>query len=159
MQTTQNVSLVFTNDQNVPVVDQLTEELRAKDSAATSQSVSQCSKPPHQVQSFQGDSCYQYSLKTHPLIGLVVKASTLRAEDLGFHSCLRCGNFCGSSHTSDLKIALQWLPCQVPGVMGSVLGLAGLVSVYCDWVRFDLQLLSQCGSTYNSLSRSVPEIH
>ena len=25
--------------------------------------------------------------------------------------------------------------------------------------KFDLQLLSQCGSTYNCLSRSVPEIH
>ena len=37
-------------------------------------------------------------------------------------------------HTSDLKLALQWLPCQAPGVLGSVLGLAGPVSVYCDWV-------------------------
>ena len=27
------------------------------------------------------------------------------------------------------KLALQWLPCQVPGVIGSVLGLVGLVSV------------------------------
>ena len=25
--------------------------------------------------------------------------------------------------------------------------------------KFDLQLLSQCGRTYNCLSRSVPEIH
>ena len=25
--------------------------------------------------------------------------------------------------------------------------------------KFDLQLLSQCGSMYNCLSRSVPEIH
>ena len=33
------------------------------------------------------------------------------------------------------KWALQWLPCQAPGVIGSVLGLVGLVSVYCDWVR------------------------
>ena len=31
--------------------------------------------------------------------------------------------------------ALQWLPCQAPGVIGSVLGLVGTVSVYCDWVR------------------------
>ena len=34
------------------------------------------------------------------------------------------------------KLALQWLPCQAPGVIGSVLGLVGPVSVYCDWVRW-----------------------
>ena len=33
------------------------------------------------------------------------------------------------------KLALQWLPCQAPGVKGSVLGLVGPVSVYCDWMR------------------------
>ena len=33
------------------------------------------------------------------------------------------------------KLALQWLPCQAPVVMGSALGLVGPVSVYCDWVR------------------------
>ena len=33
-------------------------------------------------------------------------------------------------------MALQWLPCQTPGVIGSVLGLVGPVSVYCDWVRW-----------------------
>ena len=27
-----------------------------------------------------------------------------RSKDLGFDSCSRCGNFYGSSHTSDLKI-------------------------------------------------------
>ena len=49
---------------------------------------------------------------------------------------------------SDSKLALQWLPCQAPGVKGSVLGLVDPVSVYCDWAgKFDLQLLSQCGST------------
>ena len=33
-------------------------------------------------------------------------------------------------------MALQWLPCQAPGVIGSVVGLIGPVSVYCDWVRW-----------------------
>ena len=33
------------------------------------------------------------------------------------------------------KMALQWLPCQAPGVVGSVLELVGLASVYCDWMR------------------------
>ena len=32
-------------------------------------------------------------------------------------------------------MVLQWLPCQVSGVIGSRLGLVGLVSVYCDWMR------------------------
>ena len=67
--------------------------------------------------------------------GLEVKASASRAEDPGFESRLR-RNVLGSSHTGDLKLALQWLPCQAPGVTGSMLGLAGPVSVYCDWVRW-----------------------
>ena len=32
-------------------------------------------------------------------------------------------------------LALQWLPCQALGVIGSALGHVGPVSVYCDWVR------------------------
>ena len=47
------------------------------------------------------------------LVGLVVKASTLRVVDLGFDSCLRCGNFSGSSHASDLKIGT--LVATLPG--------------------------------------------
>ena len=68
------------------------------------------------------------------LVGLVVKASASRAEDPGFESRLR-RDFFGSSHTSDFKLSLYWLPCQAPGEIGSVLGLVGPVSVYCDWVR------------------------
>ena len=48
------------------------------------------------------------------LVGLVVKASAYRPEDPGFESHLR-RDFSGSSHISDLKLALQWLPCQPPG--------------------------------------------
>ena len=40
---------------------------------------------------------------SYRLVGLVVKASALRAEDPGFESRL-CRDFLGSSHTSDLKI-------------------------------------------------------
>ena len=69
------------------------------------------------------------------LVGLVVKVSASRAEDPGFEFRLR-RDFSGSSHTSDLKkMALQWLPCQAPGVVGSVLGLVGPVSVYCVAAR------------------------
>ena len=38
------------------------------------------------------------------LVGLMVKASALRAEDPGFDSCLCHGAFSWSSHTSDLCI-------------------------------------------------------
>ena len=38
------------------------------------------------------------------LIGFVVKASTLSAEDPVFESRFGCGDFSRSSHTSDLKI-------------------------------------------------------
>ena len=45
-------------------------------------------------------------------------------------------------------------------IIGSALELAGPVSIYCGCVRkLVLQFLSQCGSTYNCLSRSVPDIH
>ena len=44
------------------------------------------------------------SLLNSRLVGLVVKASTSRAEDPGFDSRLRRGEFSGSSHTSVLKI-------------------------------------------------------
>ena len=57
-----------------------------------------------------------------------------------------CTGICtDASHTGDLKIGIP----VVPRVIGSALGLVGPVSVYSDWVRwkFDLQLLSQCGST------------
>ena len=69
------------------------------------------------------------------LVDIVVKASTSRAEDLGFDSCLHHGDFARSSHSSNLKMGTPVLPCVAPGVIGSVLGLVGLVSVYCDWVR------------------------
>ena len=66
------------------------------------------------------------------LVGLVVKASVSRAEDPGFESRLRRA-FPG---VESYKLALQWLPCQAPGMIGSVLLLVDLVSVYCDWVRW-----------------------
>ena len=51
--------------------------------------------------------------KIDRFVGLVVKASPSRAEDPAL----------------DLKIG-------TPGVIGSVLGLVGPVSVYCDWVSW-----------------------
>ena len=47
-------------------------------------------------------------------------------------------------------LVFQWLPCQAPGVVGSVLGLVCPASVYCGLEsKFDMQILSQCGSSYN----------
>ena len=63
------------------------------------------------------------------------KAFALRAEDSGFNSRLRRDFFRGRVIPGTQKLALQWLPCQAPGVLVSALGLVGLVSVYCDMVR------------------------
>ena len=68
------------------------------------------------------------------LVGLVVKAPVSRAEDPGFESRLR-RDFPGQVITVTQKLALQWLLCQAPGVIMSLLGLVGPFSVYCDWVR------------------------
>ena len=48
------------------------------------------------------------------LVGLVVKASSSRAEDPGFQSRLRRGDFSGSSHTSDFEIGTP--VATLPGV-------------------------------------------
>ena len=75
----------------------------------------------------------------HPadrLVGLMVKASASRAEGPGFESLLRRDFFGVESYQRLKNWALQWLPCQAPGVIGSALGLVGPVSVYCDWVRW-----------------------
>ena len=69
------------------------------------------------------------------LVGLVVKASASRAEDPGFESRLRRDFFRGRVIPVTQKLALQWVHCQAPGVIGSALGLVVPVSVYCDWVR------------------------
>ena len=48
---------------------------------------------------------------------------------------LATGFFPGRVIPVTSKLVLQWLPCQAPGDIGSVLGLVGPVSVYCEWVR------------------------
>ena len=65
----------------------------------------------------------------------MVEASASRAEDPGFESRLR-RDYSGVVIPVTLKWALQWLPCQAPGIKGLVIGLVGPVSVYCDWVRW-----------------------
>ena len=48
------------------------------------------------------------------------------------------GIFFGSSHTSDLKIGNPVAILQTPGVTESVLGPVGPVTVYCDWMRYNV---------------------
>ena len=52
---------------------------------------------------FFRQSCITGSLSCYHLTGLV-KATAFGADDPGFNSCLRHGDFSGSSHASDLKI-------------------------------------------------------
>ena len=89
------------------------------------------------------------------LVGLVVKGSSPKATYLVSILAFSVGIFPFRVIPVTYKLALQWLPCQEPGIIGSVFGLVGPVSVYCDCV------LSQCGSAdvCTCLSRSVPEMH
>ena len=48
---------------------------------------------------------------------------------IGFHSPA------DPSHTGDLETGTLAATLPELGVLGSVLGLVGPVSVYCDWVR------------------------
>ena len=50
------------------------------------------------------------------LVGLVVKVSALRAEGPRFDPRLRRGSISGLSHTSAIKLALQWIPTRRLGV-------------------------------------------
>ena len=81
------------------------------------------------------------------LVGLVVKVSASRAEEPGFESRLQ-RDFSWSSHTSDFTIGTS--VATLPGVwrcrVSAGTGRPG-VSILCLGRKFDLQLLSQCGST------------
>ena len=63
------------------------------------------------------------------LVGLVVTASASRAADPGLNPALSVGILPGRDIPVTSKLALQWLPCQAPGDIGSVLGLVGSVRI------------------------------
>ena len=73
------------------------------------------------------------SVDGHRLFGLVVKAFASRAEGQGFESRLRRDFFPGRIILVTSKLALQWLPCQAPGVVGSALGLGEVESLICSF--------------------------
>ena len=97
----------------------------------------------------------------HRLVGLVVKASASRAEGPGFESRLRW-DFFGVKSYQWLK---NWHSSGYPARRLALWGQRWDWSARCQYTvtgwdgKFDLQLLSQCGSTSNCLCRSVPEIH
>ena len=70
------------------------------------------------------------------LVGLVVTGVHLESARSGVRIPFATGFFPDGVIPVTQKLALQRLPCQTPGVIGSALGLAGQVSVYCDWVRW-----------------------
>ena len=74
-------------------------------------------------------------LPSYHLIGLVVKVFTSRAEDPRFDSCLHCGGFLQVRSCQRLKIDTPVATLPGSWRCRSALGQAGLVSVYCDWVR------------------------
>ena len=83
---------------------------------------------------------YSHVLSLYNLVGQAVKASASRAADLGSIPIFEVELFPDKEVPVTSKLVLQWLPCQAPDVKGSVLGLVGLVSVYCDWVRQNVWL-------------------
>ena len=70
------------------------------------------------------------------LVGLVIRRPPGERKIPGSNPARAPGVFRGRVIPVTSKLALQWLPCQAPGVIGSALGLVGPVSVYCDWVRW-----------------------
>ena len=82
-------------------------------------------------------SCSRNPLhKAYRLVGLVVKASTSRAEDPGSKSRLRRDFFSGSSHTSDFKIGTP--VATLPGAWryrGQHWDWSARCQYTCDWMR------------------------
>ena len=72
-----------------------------------------------------------YCLKT-ALVGRVERCPPLVSEIQGL-SLAFLGHV--TPVIVELVLQTQWLSCQVPGITGSLLGLVGPVSVYCDCVR------------------------
>ena len=68
-------------------------------------------------------------IESSRLVGRVVKASVFRAADLGSIPAFAVDLFPGRVIPMTSTLALPRLPCQVPGAIGSALGLVGMVSV------------------------------
>ena len=69
---------------------------------------------------------------SHRLVGLAVKASVWTVADQSSIPLVPWIFFPGCFIPVTSKLVLQWLPCQVPGVIGSALGVVCPVSVFCE---------------------------
>ena len=65
----------------------------------------------------------------------MVKVSASRVADLVSIPAFNVGFILARVIPVTSKLVMQWLSCQMPGVIRSTLGLVGLVSLYCDWMR------------------------
>ena len=74
--------------------------------------------------------------RVKPAVCITAVLCSLFVEKQGVPNLLALRFFRGRVIPVTSKLALHWLPCQSPGVKGSVLGLVGPVSIYCDWVRW-----------------------
>ena len=74
--------------------------------------------------------------------GLVLRVSTSRAADPGLIPSFCADLFPGWVIPVTWKSTLLWLPCQAPRFNGSVVGLVGPVSIYYDWVRWQVKFLT-----------------
>ena len=93
---------------------------------------------------------FSLSQRDH-LDDLVVGLKSGRSRIVTRYSRLNC--------VIDLVTGPQWLICQVPGFNGSALGLVGLVSVHCEWVRYQAcEVLFQHSNTFNFLDNCFSEI-
>ena len=70
------------------------------------------------------------------LLGLSGEGVRLESGRSWVRIPLAAGFFRGRVIPVTSKLALEWLPSQATGVLGSVLGLVGPVFVYCDWLRW-----------------------
>ena len=120
--------------------------------------VVECSSNMQSV--LQGWICWYH------LIGLVVKALPREREIRSSVPACAVGIFSGLRHTSYLKIGIPVATLQgtwrftfrVSAGTGWF-GVSNEYTVTGSGRKFNLQFLSQCGSTYCRLSRSIWEIH
>ena len=78
---------------------------------------------------------FHYGARPHRPVGLWLRRTPRKRKIQGSNPAWT-EIFPGRVIPVTSKLALQWPPCQALGVIGSLLGLVGQVSAYCDWARW-----------------------